>query len=58
VLPVQKIISNLQKDLPEANVDGGGHEMAGTIKFVPAHLTTIIEKIKDMLRNLDLHKEE
>lgn len=58
VLPVQKIISNLQKELPEANVDGGGHEMAGTIKFVPAHLTTILEKIKDMLRALDLHKEE
>jgi RecJ-like exonuclease len=58
VLPVQKIIETLQKELPEANVDGGGHEMAGTIKFVPAHLTTIIEKIKDMLKKLDLHKEE
>lgn len=56
VLPVQKIISNLQKELPEANVDGGGHEMAGTIKFVPAHLTTILEKIKEMLRKLDLHE--
>ncbi len=50
VLPVQEIISRLQKELPEANVDGGGHEMAGTIKFVPAHLTTILEKIKEMLK--------
>jgi RecJ-like exonuclease len=52
VLPVQKIIATLQKELPEANVDGGGHEMAGTIKFVPAHLTVILEKIKEMLRDL------
>ncbi len=61
ILPVQKIIATLQKELPEANVDGGGHEMAGTIKFVPAHLTTILEKIKDMLRSVDInerHKEE
>jgi RecJ-like exonuclease len=58
VLPVQKIMENLHHTLPEANVDGGGHEMAGTIKFVPAHLTTILEKIKDMLRDLNLHKEE
>lgn len=50
ILPVQEIISKLQKEIPEANVDGGGHEMAGTIKFVPAHLTTILEKIKDMLK--------
>ena len=50
VLPVQKIIERLQKDLPEANVDGGGHECAGTIKFVPAHLSNIIERIKIMLK--------
>ncbi|MGV8169169.1 MAG: DHH family phosphoesterase [Candidatus Nanoarchaeia archaeon] len=54
VLPVQKIISTLQKELPEANVDGGGHECAGTIKFVPAHLTTIIEKIKGMLKEVKI----
>ncbi len=56
VLPVQKIIETLRKELPEANVDGGGHEMAGTIKFVPAHLTTIIEKIKTMLKDIK-HEE-
>lgn len=51
VLPVQKIITLLQKDYPEANVDGGGHEQAGTIKFVSAHLHSIIERIKQMLRD-------
>jgi len=54
ILPVQEIISRLQKELPEANVDGGGHEMAGTIKFVPAHLTTILEKIKSILKEKNL----
>jgi RecJ-like exonuclease len=52
ILPVQKIIENLRRDLPEANVDGGGHEMAGTIKFVQAHLVTILENIKQQLRQL------
>jgi len=51
VLPVQTIINQLQKDFPEANVDGGGHEQAGTIKFVSAHLTPILERIKQMLRD-------
>ncbi|MCF7871564.1 hypothetical protein K9L97_00870 [Candidatus Woesearchaeota archaeon] len=50
VLPVQKIIERLQKEFPEANVDGGGHEQAGTIKFVSAHLTEILERIKQMLK--------
>lgn len=50
VLPVQTIIDQLQKDFPEANVDGGGHEQAGTIKFVSAHFTPILERIKQMLK--------
>ncbi|MGV8151142.1 MAG: DHH family phosphoesterase [Candidatus Woesearchaeota archaeon] len=52
VLPVHTIIEKLQKKQPHANVDGGGHEMAGTIKFVTAHLTTIIEFIKDELKKI------
>ena len=51
ILPVQEIITTLQKELPEANVDGGGHEMAGTIKFVQAHSHDILERIKKMLKN-------
>lgn len=54
ILPVQKIIDMIKLDLPEANVDGGGHEMAGTIKFVPAHLTTILERIKQELRKINI----
>jgi archaea-specific RecJ-like exonuclease len=50
VLSVQEILSTLQDELPEANVDGGGHEMAGTIKFVQAHGHDILERIKGMLK--------
>lgn len=57
ILPVQEIITKLQKDLPEANVDGGGHEMAGTIKFVQAHSHDILERIKEMLKTKNIHEE-
>jgi RecJ-like exonuclease len=57
VLPIEKIIKKLQKDLPEANVDGGGHECAGTIKFVSAHLVSILENIKQQIRDLKLLEE-
>jgi RecJ-like exonuclease len=52
VLPVQKIIKKLKKDLPQANVDGGGHECAGAIKFVSAHFTEILENIKQQVKDL------
>lgn len=57
VLPVQEIIATLNKELPEANVDGGGHEMAGTIKFVQAHSHDILERIKKMLKEKNIHEE-
>ncbi len=52
VLPVQKIIKKLKKDLPNANVDGGGHEQAGAIKFVSAHFTDVLENIKQQVKDL------
>ena len=52
VLPVVTMIANLKKAMPEANVDGGGHECAGTIKFVSAHLDAVIENIKQQVKEL------
>lgn len=49
ILPLPKIIETLKKELPEANVDGGGHDVAGTIKFVEAHQDAIIQKIQDLV---------
>ena len=53
VLPVAKIIKRLKKDLPNANVDGGGHECAGAIKFVSAHFTDVLENIKQQVKELN-----
>ena len=53
VLPVDKIIKKLKKDLPQANVSGGGHECAGAIKFVSAHASDILENIKQQVKDLD-----
>ena len=52
VLPVAIMIKNLQEKFPEANVDGGGHECAGAIKFVSAHRDVILEEVKTMLKEL------
>lgn len=50
VLPVQFIINSLQAKYPNANVDGGGHEMAGAIRFVSAHQSELLEEIKNLLK--------
>jgi len=51
VLPVQEIINHLQVKFPQANVDGGGHEMAGAIRFVSAHKEALIEEVKNLLKS-------
>jgi RecJ-like exonuclease len=53
ILPVSEIIKSIRHTIPEANVDGGGHECAGTIKFVSAHLSTVLENIKQQIRKLN-----
>lgn len=58
VLPVQNIIDNLQAKFPSANVDGGGHEMAGAIRFVNAHRDEILEEVKEMVKGLELPQVE
>jgi len=52
ILPIAKIIKTLQKALPHANVDGGGHEMAGAIKFVSAHQEDVLANIKQQVKDL------
>ncbi|WP_456484332.1 OB-fold nucleic acid binding domain-containing protein [Methanopyrus kandleri] len=43
------IVSELEEEMPEAAVEGGGHETAGSISFVEAHrnkvLKALVEKI-------------
>jgi RecJ-like exonuclease len=56
ILPVQEIIDYLKTKYPEANVDGGGHEMAGAIRFISAHSEKLLEEIKTMLKNRSLNQ--
>ena len=58
VLPVATIIAHLQKTMPKASVDGGGHECAGTIRFVSAHRDEIIESIRTQLKALPVYDAE
>ena len=53
VLPIADIIKALKKKFPQANVDGGGHECAGAIKFVSAHQADILENIKEQVKKLN-----
>jgi RecJ-like exonuclease len=50
ILPVQEIIDSLKEKHPYANVNGGGHEMAGAIRFVGAHKDVLLEEIKNILK--------
>lgn len=47
ILPVPTLVEELQNEFPQANVDGGGHECAGTIKFNDAFFDEIFERIKE-----------
>ena len=58
ILPVQKMIDIIAKKLPASNVDGGGHECAGTIKFVPAHFDAILQIVKDELHKIKYDSKE
>jgi len=52
------MIKRIKKDVPHSHVEGGGHECAGAIKFVPAHLNNIIEDIKQQIRELNYENQE
>ena len=58
VLPVAKMIKTIKKDIPYSSASGGGHECAGAIKFVPAHLNEILEDIKKQIRELNYIESE
>ncbi len=58
VLPLQIIIETLKQKYPNANIDGGGHEMAGTFRFVPAHRDEILEEVKNMVKSIKPSEQE
>ncbi len=58
VLPLNDIIENLKKVLPNANIDGGGHEQAGAIRFVTAHRDQVIEEIRKQIKTVNLSDDQ
>ncbi|MFH1780454.1 MAG: hypothetical protein ABH841_00370 [Candidatus Nealsonbacteria bacterium] len=52
VLPIATIIERIRKDIPHSDISGGGHEMAGTVKFIPVNLENILDNIKQQIQEL------
>ncbi|UYP43764.1 hypothetical protein NEF87_000049 [Candidatus Lokiarchaeum ossiferum] len=52
VLPVPTLLENMHKALPHANVDGGGHEQAGSIKFIASYGDKILDFVRTELQQL------
>ncbi len=46
---IHGLIEHLNKKLPEAFVEGGGHHLAGSIKFVPSKRDKILEEMRKFL---------
>lgn len=53
VLPLPRMIKALQEKFPEANVDGGGHDVAGTMKCVEGYRDKVVQFIHEQLKDLD-----
>lgn len=47
-----KLIAYLQEELPYARITGGGHNVAGSIKFIPAAFDEILGKVEKYIENL------
>ncbi len=51
-LNLNRIVEELQKELPAAGVDGGGHEVAGSIKFVEGYRKAVLERLAERIARL------
>ena len=49
---VNELVDVLQKSLPDAFVEGGGHKQAGSIRFIPSKQSAVIKAIKDYIKKL------
>lgn len=49
---VNQVINSIKQSLPHAFADGGGHEHAGTVRFVEAAREEIIDFIKNYIKEI------
>lgn len=45
-----KLIEHLKENMPYAFIDGGGHEVAGTIKFSPINKENVLKEVEEYLK--------
>ncbi len=45
-------VEELSEELPQAGIDGGGHEVAGSIKFVEGYRKLVLEKLAEKVAKL------
>ncbi|NOZ82762.1 MAG: hypothetical protein GXN98_02945 [Euryarchaeota archaeon] len=51
-LNLNTLVAELAEELPGAGVTGGGHEVAGSIKFVPGYRRQVLERLAEKLARL------
>ncbi len=51
---VHDLIASLNKDIPEAFVEGGGHKNAGSIRFVPSKRKEVLELVKVFIKGIKI----
>lgn len=49
---VNVIVQQLQHEYPEGRITGGGHAVAGTIRYIPAMQKTILDRLLYIIREL------
>ncbi|MBI3334084.1 hypothetical protein HYZ97_01230 [Candidatus Pacearchaeota archaeon] len=50
---IHDFIAYVQKEVPEAFVEGGGHHHAGAIRFVPSKKQEVLKALREYLKKLD-----
>lgn len=50
---VNTLVSELAEDIPSAGIDGGGHECAGSIKYLEGLGDEVLDDIVDKVKNME-----
>ncbi|MFX0124431.1 MAG: DHH family phosphoesterase [Candidatus Hodarchaeota archaeon] len=55
-LDFPKLVKNCAKRIPHAGVEGGGHEVVGSMKFITGAREEIIEQIRELIALIEIPK--
>ncbi len=50
------VVEQLMNEIPEASLDGGGHECAGSLKFVEGLRDKVINRFIEIVENMEVNK--